>query len=71
MREGEAQGCGDCRNNIWCLPEQVRYQLAGGRIEEFLCILEPRPAAKRQTVSVSLRVNNEQHEKENNDEERS
>jgi hypothetical protein len=34
--------CGDCRQGDWCLPEQVRHQLTGGKIAEFICALEPK-----------------------------
>jgi hypothetical protein len=63
MREREAQGCGDCRNNIWCIPEQVRYQLAGGRIEEFLCLLDPKLTKRQPAVSRSVTERNEQYQR--------
>ena len=32
--------CGDCRQGDWCLPEQVRHQLTGGKLADFPCALE-------------------------------
>ncbi len=49
VAEREIQGCADCPNSNWCLPQQVDYQLAGGRSEAFPCALENKEQPEART----------------------